>query len=164
MLNVFKTTIALAKACVKGKVERVQLRGFSMIWADEIIRGYPILSLFLRKGGIRARLALGFPQPSVTSDLDPRIQTADHGQGGGCADRNRERGSDSFVLKIFTFKPLPLKILQSILANPGAGSGIQRWGEGHFCKTRDFSRNGLAEKALISPARRNFFYHGSPLQ
>jgi hypothetical protein len=73
-----------------------------------------------------------FPQPLVTPDLDPETQTADHRQGGGGARRNQELGPNPFVLKILTSKPLGLKILQTIFANPapvaafreGDGGGV----------------------------------------
>jgi len=50
----------------------------------------------------------------VTSNLDLKIQKADHHQGGGDARRNRESGSNSIVIKILTSNPLPLKILRGI--------------------------------------------------
>jgi hypothetical protein len=123
-----------------------------MIWADEIIAGgSPSFRRFLSKGGIRARLALGFPQTRVTSDLDPGIQRADHGYGGGGARRNRVRGSNSFVLKILTSKPLALKILQTIFANPAPVAAFRGWEGGVLLQNPRFSRNGLAKKRSSAP-------------
>ena len=73
-----------------------------------------------------------FPQPNVTSDLDPKIQRADHRQGGGGARRKRERGSNSFVLKILTSKPLGLKILQTIFVNPAPVAAFGGVGGGGY--------------------------------
>jgi hypothetical protein len=69
---------------------------------------------------------------NVTSDLDPRIQTADHCLGGGGARRNREPGSNSFVPKILTPKPLGLKILQTIFANPAPVAAFKGVGGGGY--------------------------------
>jgi hypothetical protein len=107
--------------------------------------------------GIRARLALGFPQPSVTSDLDPKIQRADDRRGGGDARRNRERGSNSFVLKILTSKPLPLKILQTIFANPAPVAAFRGWGGGGYPLNPAVLPKRTRRKKLFSTYRRNFF-------
>jgi hypothetical protein len=53
-------------------------------------------------------------------------------KGGGGARRHPERGSNSFVVKILTSKPLGLKILQTIFVKPapvaafrgGQGEGV----------------------------------------
>src|SRR5208283_5500940 len=60
-----------------------------------------------------------FPQPNhVTSNLDLEIQKADHREGGSGTSSHAEKGRNSFVLKILTSKPLGLKILQAIFADP----------------------------------------------
>ena len=65
------------------------------------------------------RILTLFPQPSlVTSNLDPRIQKADHPQRGSGSSSDGEKSRNSFVLKILTYKPLGLKILQAIFADP----------------------------------------------
>jgi hypothetical protein len=101
----------------------------------------------------------------VTSDLDPGIQRADHGQGGGGAHRNRERGSNSFVLKILTSKPLPLKILQGIFANPAPVVAFRGWGEGEYLlKTRDFPETDSPKKRSSALLTAIFSNNDSPLQ
>jgi hypothetical protein len=67
-------------------------------------------------------------QNRVTSNLDLKIQSADHGQGGSGVRRGRGPGPKSFVLKILTSKPLSLKILQTIFCRPRASQGIPRGG------------------------------------
>jgi len=59
---------------------------------------------------------------------------------------------------------LPLKILRNIFADPAPVAAFREWGEGGTPENPRISRNGLAEKALSSTTRRNFFYNGSPLQ
>ncbi|SPE22597.1 hypothetical protein SBA2_1000004 [Acidobacteriia bacterium SbA2] len=101
--------------------------------------------------------ALGFPQPNVTSNLDPRIQRADHGQGGGGARRNREPGSNSFVLKILTSKPLGLKILQTIFANPAPVAAFRGVGGGGVpLETRGFPKTNSPKKRASALLTRIF--------
>jgi len=54
---------------------------------------------------------------AVTSDLDPPCESEDDGQGGDGIGR-RSRPPKSFVIKIMTFNPQGLKILQTLLAKP----------------------------------------------
>jgi hypothetical protein len=97
------------------------------------------------------------PQPLVTPDLDPETQTADHRQGGGGARRNHELGPNPFVLKILTSKPLGLKILQTIFANPAPVAAFREGDGGGYPLNLAISQNGLAEKALVKAPRRKFF-------
>src|SRR5271166_5498552 len=87
-----------------------------------------------------------FPHPNVTSDLAPKIQRADHRQGGGGASRNCHHGSNSFVVKILTSNPLALKILQSIFANPAPVAAFRRWEEGGTSEASDFSQKRTRRK------------------
>lgn len=64
----------------------------------------------------RSRLVL--LKASVTSNLDPTQQREDHRHGRGRNARKGRKDPKSLVVKILTFKPLWLKILQSIFANP----------------------------------------------
>jgi hypothetical protein len=83
-----------------------------------------------------------FPHRDVTSNLDPRIQTADHLQGGGGTRRNREPASKSSVLKILTSKPLALKILRAIFAKPAPVKAFRGGGgRGVYPSTSRFSPN-----------------------
>ena len=52
----------------------------------------------------------------MTSNLDLDIQRADDSKGKGGIRGTREQRANPFVVKILTFKPLGLKILQSIFA------------------------------------------------
>lgn len=104
-----------------------------------------------------AGLVRSFPQPDVTSDLDPKIQRADHRQGGGGAGRNRERGFNSFVLKILTSKPLGLKILQSIFANPAPVAAFRGVGEGGTPETCYFPEMDSPKKRSSVPLSEIFF-------
>jgi hypothetical protein len=95
----------------------------------------------------------GFPQPNVTSNLDLKIQRADHSRGGGGAGRNPERGSNSIVLKILTSKPLGLKILQTIFANPAPVAAFRGvGGEGDTPENHDFPKTDSPKSA----SRRQF--------
>lgn len=67
----------------------------------------------------------------MTSNLDLEIQRADGCQGKGGIRETREQRANSFAVKILTSKPLGLKILQSIFAEPapvkafrGVGGGV----------------------------------------
>ncbi len=76
--------------------------------------------------------AKSFPTtPSVTSNLDFKIQTADYGLSGASRRRSGEPGPNPCVIKILTSIPLRLKILQTIVCGTRASQGFSRgWGEG----------------------------------
>src|SRR5579864_8273576 len=73
-----------------------------------------------------------FPQHDVTSDLASRTERADHRQGGCDIFDSAEKCSKSFVIKILTSKPLGLKILQTLFANPAPVAAFQRGGGGGY--------------------------------
>jgi hypothetical protein len=68
----------------------------------------------------------------VIFNLDPGFQSADDYQGGGGASRNGGRIANSFVVSILTCKPLALKILQSIFAEPAPVKTFEGWGGGGY--------------------------------
>src|ERR1019366_10571815 len=86
-------------------------------------------SILCETRGIRSSVLRAAP---VTSNLDLQIQRADHRQGGGGLRKNRESGPKSFVVKLLTSKPLRLKILQSIFANPAPVKPFRRVGKGGY--------------------------------
>ena len=104
---------------------------------------------------VRARST--FPHPDVTSDLDAKNQRADHRQGGGGAIGNRERGANSFVVKILTSKPLGLKILQTIFAKPAPVAAFRGVGAGGYPEICYFLPPCLRVSEPFGTARRNFF-------
>ena len=75
------------------------------------------------------KLIPSFPHAIVTSNLDPRFQRANHGQGGGTC-KNRGAVPNSFVVKILTPKPLGLKILQTLFADPAPSKPFRGRGGG----------------------------------
>jgi hypothetical protein len=54
----------------------------------------------------------------VTSDLASHSEKVDHRQGGSGIRRSAKKSSNPFVIKILLSKPLGLKILQTLFANP----------------------------------------------
>src|SRR5271167_4477354 len=102
----------------------------------------------------------GFPQSHVTSNLDLGIQTADYGQGGGGACRNLEPGSNSFVLKILTSKPLGLKILQTNFANPAPVKIFKGGGGGGYPRKPALFPKRTRRKALIRTRSAKLFSAG----
>jgi hypothetical protein len=95
-----------------------------------------------------------FPHADVTSNLDPEIQRADHRQGGGGIRRNRGADPNSFVVKILTSKPLGLKILQGIFAEPCQSRLPKGWG-GTFVSL-EFSRNETDSNCLAEAHLKDF--------
>ena len=63
-------------------------------------------------------MQLGDSQPTVTSDLDPPHESADHGQGGGGIRAGPRKRPNSFVFKILTSNSFALKILPTLFAKP----------------------------------------------
>jgi hypothetical protein len=93
----------------------------------------------------------GFPQAHVTSNLDPQLQRADDGQGGGSIRRNREADPNFFVIKILTSNPLGPKILQGIFAEPAPVKAFKRVGGGGVpTKPPDFPETKLSRTASQS--------------
>jgi len=75
----------------------------------------------------------------VTSNLDHKSQEADHRQGGGGTRNHREKVRKSFIVKILTSKPLGLKILQTLFANPAPLAAFRGWeGGGYTLKSKIF--------------------------
>jgi hypothetical protein len=77
----------------------------------------------------------------VTSDLAINKKKADHGQGASGKNITREKATKFFASKILTSKPLGLKILQSIFAEPAPVKAFRGWGEGGYPLNPRFSRN-----------------------
>lgn len=93
------------------------------------MRGRPSSPRLLRRTGF-ARPFLSFPQPNVTSNLDPEIQRADHRQGGGGTQPILQKARKCFQLKILTSNSYRLKILQTIFADPAPVKAFRGVGEG----------------------------------
>ncbi len=68
----------------------------------------------------------------VTSNLVLETKRAHHGQGGGSTGTSLEKQRKSFVIKIMTSKPLPLKILHVIFAKAAPGKAFRGWGGGGY--------------------------------
>jgi hypothetical protein len=99
-----------------------------------------------------------FPQSIVTSNLDPQIQKADYGQGGGGIRKNRGAALNSFVIKILTSKPLGLKILQGIFVEPAPVKAFRELGGGGVpTKPADFPKMKLPGNAPRNPNLEDFF-------
>src|SRR5579862_7460316 len=86
-----------------------------------------------------------FPQADVTFNLALPPKRADSDQGGGGVCGSREKDRNSFVVKILTSKPLALKILQTLFANPAPVRRSSRGGGGGIPHKRQVSPNDLAE-------------------
>ena len=99
-----------------------------------------------------------FPQPDVTSNLAPRRERADHRQGGSSKGTSAKKSPKSFVVKILTSKPLGLKILQTLFANPAPVAAFQRrWGRGGPLKPGRFPELNLSSKPPINPHHQKNF-------
>jgi hypothetical protein len=72
----------------------------------------------------------------VTSDLASHERKAEHGQGGGGVRDLDYCELKFFIVKILTSKPLALKILQTIFANPAPVKPFTGVGEGAYTSTR----------------------------
>ena len=77
-----------------------------------------------------------FPHPHVTSNLATPSKKADHVRAGGSIERACEKARKSFIVKILTRKPLGLKILQRIFANPAPVGAFRGVGEGGYIRKR----------------------------
>jgi hypothetical protein len=93
----------------------------------------------------------------VTSNLDPQIQKADDGQGGGGIRKNRGAALNSFVVKILTSKPLGLKILQGIFVEPAPVKAFRELGGGGTHETRGLSQNETTRERPAEPESQRFF-------
>jgi len=114
-----------------------------------------------------------FPQAPVTSNLDLEIRKADHRQGRGGGSKKCRNRHNPFVLRILIGKLLPLKILQTILANPapvkpfrgGRGRGIPpaiqprpfTIHHSPFTPNPALSRNETCSHGVAKAGGRNFF-------
>ena len=86
--------------------------------------------------GTESRL---FHRTVVTSNLDPQIRKADHGQGGSGMRKNRETGPNFFVVTILTSNFLGLKILQGLFAELAPGKAFKGdGGRGYTRNSRTF--------------------------
>jgi hypothetical protein len=70
----------------------------------------------------------------VTSNLALCKKKADHGQGVSGTSIIDKKANKSFVIKILTSKPLGLKILQSIFADPAPVNAFRGGGGGGYPK------------------------------
>jgi hypothetical protein len=96
--------------------------------SDKVI---PLCPLWLRFGEASSP-HFRFPQLDVTCDLAPRSKRADHRQGGSGIRLSAKKSPKSFVIKILTSKPLELKILQTLFADPAPVAASQGgWGRGY---------------------------------
>jgi hypothetical protein len=66
-----------------------------------------------------------FPQLNVTSDLAHKKEKADHRHGEWGARASLPKSCNPFVVKILTFKPYGLKILQTLFAKPAPIKAFQ---------------------------------------
>ncbi len=98
-----------------------------------------------------------FPQINVTSDLAPSSEKVDHCQGGGGARDSRKKSTKSFVVKIVTSKPLGLKILQRLFANPAPVVPFPGVREGGTSVSVRFPEMKPTREALSEASRWIFF-------
>jgi hypothetical protein len=78
--------------------------------------------------------------PNVTPNLASTGQRADDVQGGGGSNSDRDDGSKYFGIKILTSKPLGLKILQTIFANPAPVAAFRGGGGRGYPQNRGFPK------------------------
>jgi len=93
----------------------------------------------------------------VTSDLAFEKKTADHGQGVSGTRDALAASTKFFVVKILTPKPLGLKILQTVFAEPAPLKAFRGWGEGGYPDNHKFPKTELPKELPKSRLIQLFF-------
>jgi len=99
----------------------------------------------------------GFPQAIVTSSLVREIQRADHCQGGGGRRTGFEKRHKWLVIKILTYNPLRLKILQTSFANPAPVKAFRGGGGGGPPRFHRSPKTKLTDNHVARALNKEFF-------
>ena len=145
--------------CLEARVDRYPRNGSTLNQIYRIHFRPPPSKFFFRDTWVTkvANSTLLFHKRGVTSALAPKIERADHGQGGGGGGEDSEKHRKSIVLKILTSNPLGLKILQTVFAEPAPVKAFRRCGEGGTPPSPPLSQNETCSNRVAKLPISTFF-------